>query len=298
MPLPTRLACVPVPPRRPSPIGAHCPTAGGLSRGTLRYAVTHGLQAVQVFVSNPRGWAATTGDPRDDHAFREGIGAARLPVFVHAPYLINLGSPNPATREKSVVALAHALRRGGQIGAAAVVVHTGSAVAGARRETALAQLREGLLPLLDAVPDDGPRLLVEPTAGGGQALAARVEDLAEYFTVLDAHPRLGVCLDTCHAFAAGHDLAAPGGLRTTLSALVRAVGRGRLGLVHANDSRDPLGSGRDRHANIGAGHIGTDPFRELFVHPATRGVPVLLETPGEARGLRGDLVTLRRLRDD
>jgi deoxyribonuclease-4 len=256
-----------------------------------------GAEAVQVFVSSPRGWAATPGDPRDDHAFREGCDAAKMPVFVHAPYLVNLGSPTVTTREKSAVALAHALARGGAIGAAGVVVHSGSAVAGARRDTALAQLREVLLPLLDAVPDGGPRLLIEPTAGGGQALAARVEELGEYFAALESHPRLGVCLDTCHAQAAGHDLAAPGGVRTTLTALVKAVGRGRLGLIHANDSRDPVGSLRDRHAAIGEGSIGTAPFRELFVHPATRGVPIVIETPGGEAGQRRDIGVLRALRD-
>lgn len=256
-----------------------------------------GADCVQVFVSNPRGWAATPGNPRDDHAFREGCAAGRIPVFVHAPYLVNLGSPTPATRAKSVDALAHALGRGAEIGATGVVVHSGSAVAGARRDEALAQVRELLLPLLDTIPEPGPRLLIEPTAGGGQALAARVEHLTEYFAALDDHPRLGVCLDTCHAYAAGHDLAAPGGVRATLGALVKAVGRGRLGLVHVNDSRDPLGSARDRHATLGDGSIGMDPLRELFVHPATRGVPLVVETPGGAEGHARDIALLRRLRD-
>lgn len=286
-----------MPPRRPSPIGAHAPAAGGLARGALRYAGQVGAEVVQVFVSNPRGWAPSAGDPRDDHVFREGCAAGRIPAFVHAPYLVNLGSPTTVTQEKSVGALGHALRRATQIGAVGVVVHAGSAVGADRRDQALAQLRELLLPLLDALPDGGPRLLVEPTAGGGQALAGRVEDLAEYFAVLDDHPRLGVCLDTCHALAAGHDLAAPGGVRATLSALVKAVGRGRLGLIHANDSKDPVGSARDRHATLGAGTIGTEPFRELFVHPATRGVPLVVETPGGADGQRRDIALLRALRE-
>jgi deoxyribonuclease-4 len=252
---------------------------------------------VQVFVSNPRGWAPSAGNERDDHAFREGCSAGRIPVFVHAPYLVNLGSPSAATRDKSVVSLTHALRRGHELGADGVVVHAGSAVAGARRDEAMAQLRALMMPVLDAVPDGGPRLLIEPTAGGGQALASRVEDLAEYFAALDDHPRLGVCLDTCHAYAAGHDLAQPGGVRAMLSALVKAVGRGRLGLVHANDSRDPLGSTRDRHAPLGEGTIGLDPLRELFVHPATREVPLVVETPGGADGHRRDIELLRSLRD-
>jgi deoxyribonuclease-4 len=140
-------------------------------------------------------------------------------------------------------------------------------------------------------------VLIEPTAGGGQPIAATVADLAPVFEALEWHPRLGVCLDTCHAFAAGHDLAAPGGVRSTLNALVRTVGRGRLRLIHANDSKDPLGSGRDRHTNIGSGQIGADPFAELFRHPATRGVPVVIETPGPVEAHLQDLATLRALRD-
>jgi deoxyribonuclease-4 len=158
-------------------------------------------------------------------------------------------------------------------------------------------MREVVLPLLDELPDDAPQLLIEPTAGGGAPLAATVGDLAPLFDALEFHPRLGVCLDTCHAWAAGHDLATPGGVRATLNALVRAVGRGRLGLIHANDSKDPIGSGRDRHTNIGTGQIGVEPFGELFRHPATRNVPVVVETPGDVEAHTRDLVTLKSLRD-
>ncbi len=277
-------------------MGAHVPVSGGLAKG-LAYAREIGAQALQVFVSNPRGWAPSPGDPDLDSRFRDDCGQAGLPVFVHAPYLINFGSPTEATLRKSVDAVVHALRRGREIGARGVVVHAGSAVAGAHREDAMAQLRSHLLPVLDGLPGDGPRLLVEPTAGGGQALCATVQDLAAWFEQLDHHPLLGVCLDTCHLFAAGHDLAAPGGAKKTLDLLVKTVGRGRLGLVHANDSKDPLGSGRDRHAAIGEGHIGKDMFAELFRHPSTRDVPVLIETPGGPDEHRRDLELLRSLRD-
>jgi deoxyribonuclease-4 len=263
----------------------------------LAYAAEVGAQAVQVFVSNPRGWAPSAGDPAADAAFRDACAAKGIPAFVHAPYLINFGSPTEATQRKSVEALRHALDRARAIGARGVVVHAGSAVAGAHYEQAMGQLRSLVLPVLDAQPEGGPKLLVEPTAGGGQALAATVQDLGPWFDQLDHHPALGVCLDTCHAYAAGHDLAAPGGMKRTLDALVKTVGRGRLGLVHANDSRDPLGSSRDRHATIGEGHIGRDPFAELFRHPATRGVPVVVETPGDAAGHRADVEKLKLLRD-
>ncbi len=277
-------------------MGAHVPVAGGLIKG-LSYAQEIGASAVQVFVSNPRGWALSAGDPAKDEEFRGLCAERAVPAFVHAPYLVNFGSPTEATLKKSVDAVAHAMMRGAAIGAKGVVVHAGSAVAGAHRDEAMLQLREHLLPVLDSLPADGPALLIEPTAGGGQALAATVQDLAPYFEQLDSHEMLGVCLDTCHAFAAGHDLAAPGGMKKTLDALVRAVGRGRLKLVHANDSKDPLGSLRDRHEAIGLGRIGKDPFAELFRHPATRNVPVVVETPGDALSHRRDIELLCSLRD-
>ena len=285
-----------MPPRKPSPVGSHVPVGGGLTKG-LAYAREIGAGAVQVFVSNPRGWAPSPGDPAQDQAFREGCTGSGIPAYVHAPYLVDFGSPTEVTRRRSVDAVRHAMTRAAAIGARGVVVHAGSAVAGAHRDEAMRQLRELLMPLLDGLPDGAPRLLVEPTAGGGQALAATVQELGPWFGMLDDHPLLGVCLDTCHAFAAGHDLAAPGGMKKTLDALVKTVGRGRLALVHANDSKDPLGSGRDRHEAIGQGKIGPDPFTELFRHPATRGVPVVVETPGDAASHRRDHELLRSLRD-
>ncbi len=277
-------------------MGSHIPTSGGLVK-SLAYAAEIGARAVQVFVSNPRGWAPSAGDPVQDERFAGLCTDGGIPAYVHAPYLVNFGSPTEATLRRSVDAVTHAMRRGMAIGAKGVVVHAGSAVAGAHRDVAMKQLRTHLLPLLDEADPDGPKLLVEPTAGGGEALCATVDQLEPWFAELDAHEMLGVCLDTCHLFAAGHDLAAPGGAKKTLDLLVRTVGRGRLGLVHANDSKDPLGSGRDRHASIGEGHIGKDMFAELFRHPATRGVPVVVETPGDAASHRRDIEILTSLRD-
>ena len=286
-----------MPPRKPSAVGAHVFVAGGLAAAGLRYADQIGAEAVQVFVSNPRGWAVPASDLAADEAFGETCRDRKLPVFVHSPYLVNFASPTEATRDKSAAAVAHSLRRGRRICASGVVVHAGSAVDKNHREQALKLMREQLLPLLDSLDDDDPAVLIETTAGGGQPIAATVTDLGPLFEALDWHPRIGVCLDTCHAFAAGHDLSKPGGVRATLNALVRTVGRGRLKLIHANDSKDPLGSGRDRHTNIGNGEIGSEPFAELFRHPSTRGVPVVIETPGPVEAHLRDLATLRTLRD-
>jgi deoxyribonuclease IV len=288
-----------VPPRKPSPIGAHVFAAGGLASTGLVYARRINASVMQVFVTNPRGWAPSPGDPRQDERLRSGLAEDKMPLFLHAPYLVNLGSPAETTRVNSVQALRHALVRGTALGASGVVFHAGSAVNSPRRQEALAHSRELLLPLLDlaASQPGGPRLLVEPTAGGGGALASTVDSLAGYLDAHDQHPGLGVCIDTCHLFAAGHDVAEPGGMRQMLTALAKAVGRHRLGLVHANDSRDPCGSQRDRHQSIGRGMIGAEPFAELFRHPVTRGVPVLVETPGTAEDHSRDLALLRGLRD-
>jgi deoxyribonuclease-4 len=284
------------------PIGAHIQIKGGLAKGGLPYADAVGAAAAQVFVGNPRGWKLTAGDPVQDALFTAGCAERGIPTFVHTPFLVNVGSPTEATVEQSIARIAHNLIRAGRLGCEGVVVHAGSAVGDDRYEAALRQLRERLLPVLDGLPDGAPRLLVEPTAGGGKALAATVEELGPYFDALDFHPLLGVCFDTCHVWAAGHDLAVPGGMTATLDALEATVGPGRLGLVHANDSLDECGSKRDRHTTIGEGSIGAAPFAELLAHPSVAGVPVVVETPSEldgspTAGHARDIALLCSLRD-
>lgn len=280
------------------PIGSHTPVSGGLAKAALPYVDAAGSEALQVYVSNSRSWALPPGDPAQDEAFLAGCLERGIPAYIHASLLVNLGSPTAATVERSTAAIAHALRRGAAIGAKGVVFHAGSAVDEAHTPAAMRQVRQALLPLLDeAAAAGGPKLLVEPTAGGGRSLASRVEHLAPYLDVVDRHPWLGVCFDTCHAWAAGHDLARAGGMTETLDALVTAVGSERLWLVHANDSRDACGSTRDRHETIGKGSIGEAPFGELLAHPATAGVPVIVETPTEGHlGHADDIATLKRLR--
>jgi deoxyribonuclease-4 len=279
-------------------IGGHAFTAGGLARAVLPYVDTSGATAVQVYVSNPRGWALAPGDPAQDEAFVAGCTERGVRAYIHASLLVNLGSPTELTVQRSVATLEHALRRGAAIGARGVVFHAGSSVDAAHDAAAMKQVREALLPVLDrAAAENLPPLLVEPSAGGGRCLASRVEDLGPYLAATDHHPHLGVCFDSCHAWAAGHDLATPGGMTATLDALVAAVGPDRLWLIHANDSKDACGSTRDRHENIGAGQIGEAPFAELLHHPAATGVPVIVETPNDGgTGHPADIATLRRLR--
>ncbi|MFD0729627.1 deoxyribonuclease IV [Planotetraspora mira] len=271
-------------------IGGHVFVTGGLATGGLKYAAEIGAEMIQIFVTNPRGWALSVGNPAED----EKLAASGVQTFVHANYLINFGSPTPATLENSVAVTRHTLRRAAQIGARGVVVHTGSAVSQSR-EDAMRQVREHLLPLLDEVGEDGPDLLLEPMAGQGQMLCATVQDLGPYLEALDHHPKVGVCLDTCHAFAAGHDLAAPDGVGATLDAL-HEIAPGRLRLIHANDSKDVCGSKKDRHENIGAGHIGAQAFADLMRHPVAAGISLCIETPGKGDKHREDIELLKKLR--
>jgi len=279
-----------------NPLGAHVPVGPGLARGAWKSMRDLGGDTLQVFTGNPRGWAPSSGDPAQDAAFRALCEDEGVPAFVHAPYLVNLGSPSAATYEKSVASVAHNLARTHAIGARGLVVHTGSCVDDGTYDAALRQVREGLLPLLDTLPDDGPRLLLEPTAGQGRSLCARVDDLEPYLEALDHHPRVGICLDTCHAFAAGEPLDEVAGVAATLERLLDVAGPGRLALVHANDSKDVRGSFKDRHERIGQGHLGKDAFAALLAHPVTEGVPFVLETPGGADAWREDLALLAGLR--
>ena len=291
-------------------IGSHATVAGGLAASGLSYAAAVGAEVIQVFVSNPRGWAAGPGDAGEDARLRE----SGIPVFIHSTYMINLGSGNPDVAAKSADAVAHALRRGADIGARGVVVHTGSAAGWTgtdARERALRQIGEIVLPLLDKLGDDDPDLLFEPMAGQGQMLCAQAGELASYLSAVEHHPKAGVCLDTCHLFAAGHDLTADGGVAAMLAELGpvtggtvagssgtgstgAGTGAGRVKLVHANDSLLGCGSKRDRHEAIGAGAIGTAPFGELLA--ALPDVPFVVETPGGKAGHARDIATLKELR--
>lgn len=292
-------------PTERNPIGSHVPVGKGLVAGALANADALGCETIQIFVGNPRGWRLSEGRPAEDAAFRDEIARRGMRVFVHAPYLVNLGSPTPATYQNSAAVVAHNLRRAAAIGAEGVVIHTGSFVnaastgeaeAAERLAVALRQTREALLPLLDELTEDGPWLLLEPTAGQGRSLCAGVEDLAAYLGALDFHPRAGICLDTCHVFAAGAPLDEAGGATATVDRIVEIGGPGRLRLIHANDSMDVRGAFKDRHQNIGEGHIGSAAFGELFAHPATDGVPFILETPGSITAGNADLPLLRQLR--
>ena len=261
-------------------LGAHTPTSGGMAKRSIAYAELTGAEVIQVFASNPRGWAMPEANPIADDEFRTKAAALDILTYVHAPFLINLGSPTVGTYENSVASTAYSLKRGADIGALGVVIHTGSAVDVNNVENAWKQIHEGMMPVLNALGDDAPMLLLEPTAGQGQSLVKKLDDLTNYLKALEYHPKVGICLDTCHVFAAGHDIAKKGGMTETIDLLIEIAGAERFQLVHANDSMDVCGALKDRHQNIGEGHIGLAAFQEMLDHPVMKNVPMVLETPG------------------
>lgn len=277
-------------------IGAHVPTSGGMAKRSIDYAKTIGAEAIQVFASNPRGWAMPESNPEADQKFRELSDELDLERYVHAPFLINLGSPTQGTYENSLASTAYSLKRGREIGAKGVVIHTGSAVDEGHVKRAWQQISKGVMPILKKLQEEDPWLLLEPTAGQGQSLVRKLDDLTKYLDALDWHPKVGVCLDTCHVFAAGHDIKSAGGMKKTIDLLVEIVGVERIQLIHANDSMDVLGSLKDRHQNLGQGEIGKRPFEELLAHPAIANAPLILETPGEEPEHGSEVALLKKMR--
>lgn len=263
------------------PVGAHVSMSGGISRAVER-ALERGADALQTFSSNPRGWALPPVDPHD--------GPVDLPLFLHAPYLVNLASPDLDTLSRSLSSAAFALGRAARLGAAGVVVHAGHA-AGASRDEALRRVAQGLRTLLDL--RDGVDLLVELIAGGQGALACRPEEAAEILEALDGHRRLRLCLDTCHLWAAGIDWGSDEG-REELRAGLAPLGPGRVALVHVNDSADPLGSRRDRHRNLGRGMVPLDALPRLLALPELAEAVLMTETPGTAAEQAADVAAVRR----
>lgn len=280
-----------VPTGRAGPaIGSHVAVGGGLVRVGLAEAEHVEAETIQIFAGNPRSWRQPEADPRADAAFRDRCGALALSVFVHASHLINVGSPSAATLESSVALLAQTMRRAASLGADTVVVHAGTAVDRGRRDTALAALHGLVGRLLDSA-GERVRLLIEPTAGGGEALASSVESTLEYLAAVN-DDRVGVCLDTCHLHAAGEPMTSAADMQRTLGRVVDGIGARRIGLIHVNDSRDARASHRDRHESLGAGRIGAAAYAGLFADAALADIPMVVETPSH----REDVAFLKSYR--
>jgi deoxyribonuclease IV len=261
--------------------GAHVSVAGGLPRAVDR-AVAHGCDAFQIFAKNASQWRGRVVPRAEIREFRAKVAAARLaPVVSHASYLINLATPSRALRRQSLEAMGDELDRAEALGLYGVVLHPGCYTAGSEAG-GLALIAEGLLDLLRERRRGRTMVLIEQTAGQGTALGSTFEQIASILARADDHPRLGVCLDTCHLLAAGYDVCSPEGYESTFAQFGRLIGFDRLKLFHLNDSKRPLGSRVDRHEHIGEGCLGLEPFRRLVNDRRFRRLPMLLETPKEA----------------
>jgi deoxyribonuclease-4 len=270
--------------------GAHVPTRGRLARA-VDYADTIGADALQIFVSNPRGWAPPSIRHDAAREFVERRTRANVArVFVHSTYLVNVASPDAGFWRRSVDLARRELEAAAEIGADGLVIHAGAGGAGERAD-AVARAADAIRSIAGS---EGPPVLLELTAGGAGTVASTIPQAAELLAAI-GHDRVGLCLDTCHLFAAGYPVDDPDLAGTPLDELGTQGLTDRLDLVHANDSQDPRGSRRDRHDHPGAGRIGDDGLGAFLAHSALADRSVLVETPGTQEDHRRDVAALRAL---
>ena len=278
-------------------LGAHVSTAGGLHTAFER-ATTATCQVVQIFSKNQRQWHAKPLSDQHIQQFRtahESWGSG--PVIVHDSYLINMASPDDSLWQKSIAAFADELQRCEQLGIPMLVTHPGAHV-GSGEAAGLARIGAALNQLLEQEIGGTTQILLETTAGQGSTLGYQFEHLAQLIALTEKHPRIGICVDTCHIFAAGYDIRTAATYTQTIDSLLHHIDQERIRAFHLNDSQGELGSRRDRHAAIGAGAIGIEGFRQLMNDPRFTHVPMVLETPKEPDESADtiNLATLRNLR--
>lgn len=279
-------------PSRPPRFGAHMPTTGGLDFA-IRSGKEVGCELVQVFTKSPHQWRAREISDEEVKRFLQAQEETGVRCIVsHDTYLINPASPDPELLAKSREALAEEMIRCGRLGIPLVVMHLGTQGDGTPEE-ALERLTESVRQALEKAPE-GVTLLLETMAGQGKTLGRSFEELAYVLDRAQGGDRLGVCLDTCHVFAAGYDLRDADAVAKTLNEFDRVVGLEHLKLIHANDSRKGLGSRVDRHDHIGAGCIGQAGFAALLTEPRLAHIPVILETPKEGEMDPVNLAALRK----
>jgi deoxyribonuclease IV len=276
-------------------VGAHVSTAGGLANAVER-GEERGCESIQIFNQSPRMWRPTKYGEEDFAAFREAMdGSGVEAVIIHAVYLINCASRDKELRLKSRESLTHALRIGDAIGAAGVVLHPGSQ----KDEPLGPSIKRASKTIASALGDtDSCRLLLEQTAGHKGLLARDFDQIADLIDGAGGDRRLGLCLDSCHMFVQGYDITDEAHLADVLDEADARVGIDRLGAVHVNDAAAPLGSCRDRHANIGKGEMGKRGLAAFLSEPRFEGLPATLETPGPKRkgSSKQEVTEAKRLR--
>jgi deoxyribonuclease IV len=274
------------------PLGAHVPTAGGLHRAP-EHGKSIGAEAIQVFTRNQLQWQARPVSPAEARAFRTACSEHGLSrVCAHGSYLLNLASPERALLRRSREAFVAEIRRCQVLGITDLIFHPG-AHKGDGAERGIATIAESLDTAIAKTPGCGVRLLVEITAGQGTYLGGSIEQLAAILAAVD-HERVGICLDTCHLYAAGHDLISPKGYEAVFDACEQQMGLDRLGAMHLNDTRSALGSHLDRHAPLGMGRLGRTVFSRIVRDPRLERLPLILETPGGLPAWKREIRLLRR----
>jgi len=258
-------------------IGAHVSTAGGLVKAIER-GTERGCEAIQIFNQSPRMWRPTSYGAEDYAAFREAMTASKIEsVVIHAIYLINCAAPDGELRAKALQSLVHALRVGDEIGADGVVLHPGS-LAGNPQPEAMKRVGKAIKHVL-AESERCP-LLLENTAGATGTLGRDFGELAELVELGGGHKRIGICLDSCHLLASGHEVREHESLARVVTDFGKQVGLKRLRCLHVNDSKTPFGSNRDRHENLGDGEIGSKGIAAFLSEPRFAKLPAILEVPG------------------
>jgi len=276
-------------------IGAHVSTSGGLAKAIER-GTELGCESIQIFNQSPRMWRPTRFGPDDFAAFREAMASSPVEaVVIHAVYLINCATKDAAMRKKSLASLTHALRTGDGIGAAGVVLHPGAQ----KGEPHGPSMKRAAKVIAAALKDsESCPLLLEQTAGHKGLLGRDFDETAELIELAGGGERLGLCLDSCHLFVQGYDITDAAHLGAVLDEADTKVGLDRLRCLHVNDAAAPLGSCRDRHANIGQGEMGKRGLAAFLSEPRFEGLPATLETPGpNKKGAdRKEVLAAKRLR--
>jgi len=276
------------------PLGAHMSIAGGVDKAILR-GQSIGCETIQVFTKSSNRWRAKPLVPEEIARFKQAREESGInPVFGHTSYLINLGSPDEDLWQKSVDSFLVEMERCAALGLPYLVMHPGAHM-GAGEDVGLRRIGRALDEILARTEGSGVIILLETTAGQGSNIGYRFEHLARLIEESAYPDRLGVCFDTCHAFAAGYDLRTPEAFHRTFEEFDALIGIGRLKAIHLNDSRGDLGSRIDRHEHIGLGKLGLEPFRLLLNDPRFRNLPMVLETP-KGPDMKEDVMNLATLR--
>ena len=278
-------------------IGIHTSRAGSLENAAVK-AGELGANTFQIFSSSPRMWRASAPDPADVRRFRTVRERLDLrPLAIHTNYLVNLATLDPVIRERSVASFRGELDRAAAIGAEYLVLHPGN-YKGQSLEQGIAAFVLGLAEAARGFNAPGVTVLLENTVGSGRQIGSRFEELRMIrdLAARETDLKLAYCLDTCHLFAAGFDIAQATGLARTVAAVDRTLGLDLVRVIHSNDSKGALGSHLDRHENIGKGKIGEAGFRRILTHPALRDKAFILETPVDEEGDdQRDVDALKRL---